>query len=197
MKAVIICVLLVSILSCLHAQDDEAHRAKVHEDKLADAEHYVEGEHNPDHDHEAFLGGDKDEFDHLSPEEAKKRLRILIKKVDVDKDEAITTEELTEWVKTVFHERSLQGVDKDVEEKDADKNGKVEWDEYAKGTYGEGEEDDEVKELLKRDRRRFDVADKDKDGALNRAEYGTFLHPESSPEMGDIHIMETIEGNGS
>lgn len=195
MKAVFVCVLLVFVFSCFAAADEAAHKAHVHEDKLADAEHYVDGEHNPDHDHEAFLGGEKDEFDHLSPDEAKKRLRNLIKKVDSDKDEAITTEELTDWVKKVFHERSLVGVDKDVEEKDTDKNGKVDWNEYVKGTYGDtGDDDEEVKELLQRDRRRFDAADKDKDGALDKREFGTFLHPESSPEMGDIHVTETIEG---
>ena len=195
MKAVLVCVLLVLVFSCFAASDEAAHKAHVHEDKLADAEHFVDGEHNPEHDHEAFLGEEKEDFDHLSPEEAKKRLRSLIKKVDTDKDEAITTEELTEWVKKVFHERSLVGVDKDVEDKDSNKNGRVEWDEYVKGTYGEtGEDDEEVKELLERDRRRFDAADKDKDGALDKKEFGIFLHPESSPEMGDIHVTETIEG---
>ena len=43
--------------------------------KLSDEEHFVEGEeHNPDYDHEAFLGDEAKEFDELSPEESKERL---------------------------------------------------------------------------------------------------------------------------
>ena len=43
--------------------------------KLSDEEHFVEGtEHNPDYDHEAFLGEDAKEFDELTPEESKERL---------------------------------------------------------------------------------------------------------------------------
>ena len=44
------------------------------------------------------------------------------------------------------------------------------------------------------DKRRFDTADKDKDGALSKDEFVHFMHPESSPEMGDVHVLETIEG---
>lgn len=192
MRVVISCITLL----ILSTYAEESHRPKTHEDKLTDTEHYVEGEHNPEHDHEAFLGDEKEAFDNLAPEEAKKRLRLLLKKVDTDNDNAITTDELTEWVKKVFKERSLHGVEKDIEDKDTDHNGLVSWTEYTKGTYGDtDEEDDEVKELLQRDRRRFDAADVNKDGSLNKEEFGTFLHPESSPEMGDIHIAETIEGN--
>ena len=43
--------------------------------KLSDEEHFAEGEdHNPDYDHEAFLGDEAKEFDELSPEESKERL---------------------------------------------------------------------------------------------------------------------------
>ena len=42
---------------------------------LSDLEHEEDGEHNPDYDHDAFLGHeDKKTFDQLSPEESKERL---------------------------------------------------------------------------------------------------------------------------
>lgn len=43
---------------------------------LSDEEHYDGGnEHNPEYDHEAFLGKETaQEFDKLSPEESKRRL---------------------------------------------------------------------------------------------------------------------------
>ena len=42
-------------------------------------------------DHEAIIGSKKEaeQFDDLSPEEAKKRLRILLTKMDRDNDEAV------------------------------------------------------------------------------------------------------------
>ncbi|EDO28554.1 predicted protein [Nematostella vectensis] len=184
---------LLTVALC-HAESDK--RPKTHTDKLSEAEHFdKEGEHNPDYDHEAFLGTEKEEFDHLPPEEAKKRLRALIREVDNNKDGAVTTEELTDWVKGVFKKRSMEGVDNDLKEKDANEDGKVDWNEYSKGTYGDQTEDDEeMKEFLRRDKRRFDAADTNKDGFLTREEMAIFLHPESSPEMSEVHILETIEG---
>lgn len=45
------------------------------QDKLSDEEHYLNDEHNPDYDHEAFLGEDEARtFDQLTPEESKERL---------------------------------------------------------------------------------------------------------------------------
>ena len=37
-------------------------------------EHFDDDEHNPDYDHDAFLGDEADEFDKLTPEESKERL---------------------------------------------------------------------------------------------------------------------------
>ena len=54
--------------------------------------HHGEGEdHNNAFDHEAILGSRKEaeEFDELEPEEAKRRLGILLTKMDRDNDEAI------------------------------------------------------------------------------------------------------------
>lgn len=44
---------------------------------LSDEPHYKEGEeHNPEYDHEAFLGKEEaEEFQHLTPEESRRRLR--------------------------------------------------------------------------------------------------------------------------
>ena len=43
--------------------------------ELSDEIHFGDDEeHNPDYDHEAFLGEEAKEFDELSPEESKERL---------------------------------------------------------------------------------------------------------------------------
>lgn len=193
---VVFCAFLFT--SCICAASTGRDRPKPHEENLSDKDHTVDGEHGTEYDHEAFLGDMKDEYDELPPEEAKRRLRVLVKRVDSDKDGYVTEEELTRWVKDVFSKRLAEGVEEDAKSKDTDGDGKITWDEYTKSSYGTEElgdsPDEETKKMLSTDKRRFDTADKDKDGALNKEEYVHFMHPESSPEMGDIHVIETIEG---
>jgi len=192
--------LLAFVCVCVWADEESKNsdRPKVHKDELSDKDHFPEGEHSSEYDHEAFLGDQKQEFDELSPEEAKKRLKVLAKKVDKSSDGFVSVEELKEWVKGVFQKKLLDGVDTDINEKDLDKDGAISWDEYVKATFGEVDEKDKDEEsdsqdFLKRDKRRFDAADKNKDGKLSLEEYGHFMHPESSPEMADLHILETME----
>lgn len=184
-----ICALVVN--SCVCATTTGRDRPKPHEEKLSEKE-------GTEYDHEAFLGDMKEEYDDLPPEEAKKRLRILVKRLDSDKDGFVSEEELTNWVKAVFRKRLMDGIEDDVKAKDTDKDGKVSWDEYQKESYGaeeiEDPDNEETKKMLQNDKRRFDVADKNKDGGLSKEEFVNFMHPESSPEMGDVHVIETIEG---
>ena len=53
-------------------------------------------------DHEAFLGEEEAQtFDQLSPAEAKRRLGIIVDKIDTDGDGQVTEKELVEWVRHV------------------------------------------------------------------------------------------------
>ena len=65
------------VIALAKPTDTESAKKRVHEEqKLSDVEHDLEGEHNPDYDHEAFLGKDEAKtFDQLSPEESRNRLR--------------------------------------------------------------------------------------------------------------------------
>jgi hypothetical protein len=73
---------------------------------LSDEVHY-EGDgtgnvHNLQYDHEAFLGVEEAKtFDELPPAEAKRRLGIIVDKIDVDKNGEVTEEELVAWVRHV------------------------------------------------------------------------------------------------
>lgn len=189
------CAILIN--SCVCAATAGKERPKPHEDSLSLKDHVLNGEHSSEYDHDAFLGDMKDEYDELPPEEAKKRLRVLVKRVDSDKDGLVTEEELTKWVKEVFTKRLEDGVEEDAKMKDENKDGKITWEEYSKNSYGPEEledgADEETKKMLNVDRRRFDTADKDKDGSLTMEEFVRFTHPESSSEMEDIHVLETIE----
>lgn len=171
-------------------------RAQTHEDKLSEEDHFKEGEHNAEYDREAFLGDRKDEFDHLSPEEAQRRLKILLKQVDTDSDGFVTSDELKAWVKEVFKKKMVAGMESDVKEKDKNGDGFIDWEEFLKDSYGEdvSTEDEEMKKMVDRDRKHYDVADANKDGKLTATEFGSFLHPESSAEMQALNAQETLEG---
>ena len=49
------------------------------------------------------------------------------------------------------------------------------------------------RKMENRDRRRWQTADENKDGALNKLEFKHFLHPEESDHMRDIVIAETVD----
>lgn len=44
-----------------------------------------------------------------------------------------------------------------------------------------------------RDRRRWSLADQDKDDQLSKTEFQNFLHPEDAEHMRDIVVQETLE----
>lgn len=69
-----------------------------------DRGHFDSEEHSNEFDHEAILGSVKEaeEFDHLSPEESKKRLGILLLKMDINSDNVIDRKELKAWILRSF-----------------------------------------------------------------------------------------------
>lgn len=81
-----------------HDKNHTGERLKDGSFKARDADHHDEdGEHNMEFDHEAILGSvsKAEEFHHLSPDESKRRLRILIEnKIDTNKDGLVDKHEL-------------------------------------------------------------------------------------------------------
>lgn len=83
----------------------------------------------------------------MSPEESKKRLRILAKKMDLNSDGFVYRQELASWIYN-----SLQNLDKEETDErfdEVDENGDqfVTWLEYKNDAFGdesEFEEDDDV-----------------------------------------------------
>ncbi|KAL5503600.1 hypothetical protein EMCRGX_G010573 [Ephydatia muelleri] len=171
---------------------------------LSGYDHFTEGEqHNTEYDHEAFLGKDEAErFDQLTPEEAKKRLALIVDKVDKDGDGFVTEEELKDWIKHVSQRYIMEDVERHLSYTDQDKNQEVTWEEYKKGTFGDGPYDPSdiydkhrqqtYKEAQDLDKRRFDAADMNKDGQLDKKEYGVFLHPQEYKHMKDVIVDETV-----
>lgn len=170
-----------------------------------DHSHFDGGEHNVDFDHEAILGSAKEaeEFDHLPPEEAKKRLAILLTRMDLNGDTEITTVELKQWILRSFKSLSEEESREKMNDVDSDKDNKVTWNEYKAETYGveddiedeifSGREHAEEKALMKNDKELFLTADLNKDGILDSSEFLAFTHPEEAPHMLEVILKQTLE----
>jgi len=170
-----------------------------------DHSHYAGEEHNVEFDHEAILGSAKDaeEFDHLPAEEAKRRLAILLKKMDLNGNNMITTTELKQWILRSFKSLSEEESREKLTEVDLNKDEEVTWEEYLTETYGldndvssdifADKEHAEERKLLKNDKDLFITADLNKDGKLNVKEFLAFTHPEEAPHMLDTILKQTLE----
>ncbi|XP_022338893.1 calumenin-B-like isoform X2 [Crassostrea virginica] len=192
--------LVVITYSSAIPKPGEDKKNRVHEQKLSEAEHEHEGEHNTDYDHEAFLGKDEAKtFDQLTPDESRERLAIIVGKIDKDGDGQVTEQELKDWIQYV--QKRYIVTDTDRMWKDHDVQGdKLLWSAYKKRTYGSDDDPNEedsstfsYKDMIERDERRWKAADKDNDGFLSKEEFADFLHPEEAEHMRDIVVKETME----
>ena len=110
--------LFLTLLGCSLAAVPHSHDHKGSPERTGDGafsprdqhHHTPEGLHDDAFDHEAILGSTKDaeEFDQLSPEEAKKRLAVLVEKMDVNKDGFVDKAELQEWILRSFKSLSRE-----------------------------------------------------------------------------------------
>jgi len=172
------------------------------EPEIVTDEHHFEGEeHNPEYDHEAFLGKEEArEFEELTPEESKERLGKLFDKVDKDHDGGVTEEELKDWIHFTQNRYILKDVEKQMKQTDLNTDGEIDWEEYKKATYGfmddestKAEDKEQFSNMLSRDERRFKKADSDGSGKMTIQEYAAFLHPENHNEMKTLVVEETLE----
>ena len=134
-------VYLVFVLSCtgMVSATIEQH----HADHLSTHPHYVGSDHNPEYDHDAFLGPKQaKEFEQLSEEDAKKRLGAMIPKLDTDKDGEISLKELEAWIDKQRKIFMYDAVDEDIGVQDSDGDKMISWTEYMKARFGEWEHED-------------------------------------------------------
>lgn len=168
------------------------------------AKHFDGGEHNAQFDHEAFLGPDESKkFDSLTPEESRRRLGLIVDRIDENKDGLVTLAELKNWIAYSQRRYIEEDVGRLWKQHNPENNNTISWDSYRETVYGfmndlsddEREQEENgisYKSLLKRDRNRWAVADKDLDDNLTLEEFTAFLHPEDHPRMKDVVLRETI-----
>jgi len=211
MYTALFCILVVSLRVTLQANvhsHTHGHGGEREADGAfspRDHSHYEGKEHNVEFDHEAILGSAKDaeEFDHLPAEEAKRRLSILLKKMDLNGNSMITPTELKQWILRSFKSLSEEESQEKLTEVDLNKDGEVTWEEYLTETYGldsdtdsdifAGKDQAEDRKLLKNDKELFNAADLNKDGKLNAKEFLAFTHPEEAPHMLETILKQTLE----
>ncbi|CAI5783459.1 reticulocalbinreticulocalbin-2 [Podarcis lilfordi] len=173
----------------------------------AERQHYgAGGEHRPDYDREALLGGQEEveEFARLSPDEQQKRLKGIIKKIDVDADGFLTEGELSSWIQQSFKHYVVEDAKQQFGEYDKDGDGYVSWEEYNVQMYDrvidfdddttlEDAEEESFRQLHLKDKKRFEKANRDGSSGLNLDEFIAFEHPEEAEYMKEFVIQEALD----
>lgn len=83
-----------------------------------------------------------EEFDKLSPEESKRRLGILLTKMDLNNDNQIDRNELHAWILRSFRMLSEEEAKERFEDTDSNSDGAITWAEYLSDYYGVDQEED-------------------------------------------------------
>lgn len=131
--------------------------------------------------------------------------KLFEEQLDADKDHYVTAAELKVYLKK-FHERLIldsidkQWVyfDKDMEEKQPGVK-VLKWETYKKLSFPDkdleekGEDGATGRQMLERTERRWKMADADGDGALDKAEFKSFLHPEEDDRVKNVVVLEATE----
>ncbi|XP_076663526.1 calumenin B scf [Andrena cerasifolii] len=202
-----------SVLATAIPKPDNEDKPRVVHKEPNDEEHYVNSQHNPAYDHEAFLGEEAKTFDQLTPEESTRRLGIIVDKIDKDKDGYVTGEELKDWILYTQRRYIRYNIERQWRSHNPEEKEKLPWTEYMAMVYGDMDEHEVENQekskdstfsyiaMLKRDRRRWTAADLDGDDALTKDEFAAFLHAEEANHMKDVVVLETMEdidkdGNG-
>ncbi|XP_019871324.2 reticulocalbin-2 isoform X2 [Aethina tumida] len=166
-----------------------------------DHSHFTDsGEHHSEFDHEAILGSHKDaeEYDHLPPEEAKKRLKILLGKMDLSNDQIIDRKELKAWILRSFKLLSEEEANDRLEDADENDDGIITWQEYLSDAYGIDKSEETLdlghdnENLIKDDKALWKAADTNGDGNLDSNEWLAFSHPEEHPAMLPVILQQTL-----
>nr|XP_020469582.1 reticulocalbin-2 [Monopterus albus] len=189
-------VLLVLLL--LQFELGQSSQKHLHED------HYIGQQHNPEHDMNVLLGDeDTGELKKLSPAEQRKKIMEIVKKIDTNADNLLSAEEITLWIQQVYRKYALDDAEERFPEYDTDKDGVVTWEEYNMVAYGqffdfddgtvlEDPEQESLRHLHLKERRRFDFADVDGTPGLNVTEFLAFSHPSEVDHMADFAIEDVL-----
>ncbi|XP_063759800.1 reticulocalbin-2 isoform X2 [Eleginops maclovinus] len=166
-------------------------------------DHYIGQQHNPEHDMNVLLGEDTEEIQKLSPAEQNKKMLEIVKRIDTNADNVLNPEEITLWIQHVYRKYALDDAKERFPEFDTDKDGVVAWEEYNSvahdqlisfddSTVLQDPEQESLRHLHLKERRRFDFADVDGTPGLNVTEFLAFTHPSEVDHMADFAIEDVL-----
>ncbi|XP_047452917.1 reticulocalbin-2 [Mugil cephalus] len=171
---------------------------KHHED------HYNGQQHNPEHDMSVLLGDENtEEIKKLSPADLRLKMMEIVERIDTNGDNLLSEEEITLWIQHVYRKYALEDAEERFPEFDADKDGVVTWEEYNMVAHDqlisfddsavlEDPEQESVRNLHLKERRRFDFANVDGAPGLNVTEFLAFTHPSEVDHMADFAIEDVL-----
>ncbi|KAL3309414.1 calcineurin inhibitor, partial [Cichlidogyrus casuarinus] len=132
-----------------------------------------------EYDHEQFLGKDmSDEMDDLPTDQVIMRLGKIFDKIDLNKDGKLDTYEMVKWMRNLSQTYMKADTDRVFSESGVPEGQQISWQIYSKDLTRDSPDTESVKEILGRDKKRWDLVDEDHDGLLSKEEFMTFLHPE-------------------
>lgn len=166
-------------------------------------DHYTDQQHNPEHDMNVLLGDeDTEEIKKLSPAEQKKKIMEIVKRIDTNADNKLSPEEITLWIQHVYRKYALDDARERFPEFDINKDGVVTWEEYNTVAHDqlisfddiavEDPEQESLRHLHLKERRRFEFADADGTSGLNVTEFLAFTHPSEVDHMADFAIEDVL-----
>ncbi|XP_060709869.1 reticulocalbin-2 [Hemiscyllium ocellatum] len=193
------------LVSCTFIVMCSTHVHHKHE-PISSEDHYMDGGHNSEYDREVLFGGEKEvgELAKLSPEEQQSRLKSLIKKMDVDADGFVTKGELSGWIQQSFKHYATEESKEQFPEHDLDGNGVVTWEEYNIHSYDrmldydentplDDEEEESLRQIFLKDKKRFENANIDGLPGLTLTEFVAFEHPEEADYMKEYVIQDALD----
>lgn len=174
--------------------------------QLAAASHVYDDlghQHTAEDDRTLFLGDKlKKKFDLLTLDESKRRLRLLVPHIDLNKDGFVTFPEMETWI---IHKMKRWDIKEDAQAlyRESDKNfdEQVTWDEFSIRQYGFAESAEgglaeasreNFADLIKRDKIRWVYADVDRNNMLNETEFEYYRHPWEHEVMMRVVAMEEL-----
>ena len=83
-----------------------------------------------------FLIDEAEEFTRLYPEETKKRLGLLVAKIDSNRDGLVDVAELTDWIDLVHKDHIRRDVEREWLTRNPDQVANLSWRRYQSNVYG-------------------------------------------------------------
>ncbi|KAL0968286.1 hypothetical protein UPYG_G00264840 [Umbra pygmaea] len=167
-------------------------------------DHTMGEKHNPEHNIHLLMGNkDRGEIYNLHPAEQREKMMEIVKKIDKDSNKHLNSEEISVWIQHIYRKYAFDDAKERFPVFDTNNDGVVSWDEYNlfvhertidvdENVVLEDPEQESLRFLHLKEKRRFDFADVDGKLGLNLTEFLAFTHPSEVDHMNDFTIEDVL-----